>query len=74
MLEAQKPTFALMLEEPCERLLKTWFPDVYRSDNYMDYYNFCQECEDHFTTVGAKRSNRIFFTTFFLCDRINLCW
>ena len=31
---------ALHYEGPCERLLKAWFPDVYRDKTYMECYNF----------------------------------
>ena len=40
----------------------------------MEYYNFCQQCEDHFTTIGAKGPNRIPFATSFLRDHINFHW
>ena len=40
----------------------------------MECYNFCQQCEDHFTIAGAKGLNRILFIASFLCDRINFCW
>ena len=40
----------------------------------MEYYNFCQQYEDHFATAGAKGPNRILFAASFLHDRINFCW
>ena len=40
----------------------------------MECYNFCQQCEDHFATAGAKGPNRIPFAASFLRDRINFRW
>ena len=40
----------------------------------MECCNFCQQCEDHFATTGAKGPNRIPFVASFLRDRINFCW
>ncbi len=40
----------------------------------MEYYNFCQQCEDHFATCGAIGPNRIPFAASFLRDRINFRW
>ena len=40
----------------------------------MEYYNFCQQCEDHFATTRAKGPNRIPFAASFLCDHINFRW
>ncbi len=54
--------------------LKSKTPDVYRSRSYMECYNFCQQCEDHFTTCEATRPNRISFAASFLRDRINFYW
>lgn len=54
------------IESSQEHSLKGGFPNVYWSDNYMAYYNFCQQCENHFATSRAKKSNRILFTTSFL--------
>ncbi len=54
--------------------LKAKTSDVYRGRSHMGYYNFCQQCEDHFATCGATRPNRIPFVAFFLQDRINFRW
>ena len=40
----------------------------------MEYYNFYQQCEDHFAIAGAKSPNRIPFAASFLRDRINFRW
>ena len=54
-----------------EKPLKARSPDVYRGKSHMECYNFCQQCEDHFATAGAKGPNRIPFAASFLRDRIN---
>ena len=48
--------------------------DVYHGKFYIECYNFCQQCEDHFIIIGPKGPNRIFFTSAFLHDRINFRW
>ena len=65
---------ALPFDGPREKPLKARSPDVYCVKSHMECYNFCQQCEDHFATAGAKSPNRIPFTAFFLHDRINFCW
>lgn len=40
----------------------------------MACYNFCQQCEDHFTTAGAKDSNRIPFATSFFQHNNSFRW
>ena len=70
VLKAQVPTS----DEPREKLLKVRSPDVYCGKFHMECYNFCQQCENHFTTAGAKSLNRIFFAAFFLRNRINFRW
>ena len=65
---------ALPSDGPREKPLKARSPDVYRGKSHMECYNFCQQCEDHFATAGAKGSNRIPFAASFLCDRINFRW
>ena len=51
---------------PRERPLKARLPDVYRGNNHMACYNFCQQYEDHFATAGVKRLTCISFATSFL--------
>lgn len=53
-------------ESPCERLFKTCFLDIYRSNNHIAYYNFCQYWKDYFATAKAKGPNRIPFAVSFL--------
>ena len=42
----------IVAEAPREKL-KARSPDLYRGKSHMDCYNFCQQCEDYFATVGA---------------------
>ncbi len=51
--------------------LKAKTPDVYRGRSHMKCYNFHRQYEDHFTTCGATKLNRISFAAFFLRDQIN---
>ena len=57
-----------------EKPLKARSPDVYHGKSHIECYNFCQQCEDHFTTAGAKSPNRIPFAASFLQDFINFRW
>ena len=61
-------------EGPRGHPLKARFPDVYRGDNHMACYNFCQQCKDHFATVGAKGPHRIPFGASFFQDCISFRW
>ena len=70
VLEAQVSPF----DGPREKLMKARSPNVYYNKSYMECYNFCQQCEDHFATARAKSSNRIPFAASFLHDHINFCW
>ena len=70
ILEARAPSS----DGVCEKPLKAKSPDVYRGKSHMECYNFCQQCEDHFATAGAKGPNRIPFAASFLRDRINFRW
>ena len=53
-------------EEPQDKPLKVRFPDIYCNNSHIDYYNFCQQCEDYFAITGATELNQILFTTVFL--------
>ena len=61
-------------DSPYEKLLKAKSSNVYYGKSVIECYNFCQQCEDHFTTAGAKSPNRIPFAAFFLRDYINIYW
>ncbi len=54
--------------------LKVKTPDVYCDRSYMEYYNFCQQCEDHFAICEATGPNQIPFAALFLRDPINFRW
>ena len=70
VLEARAPPSDGAREKP----LKARSPDVYCGKSHIECYNFCQQCEDHFATAGAKGPNRIPFAASFLRDRINFRW
>lgn len=40
----------------------------------MKFYNFWQQCKDHFATVNAKKLNRIPFATLFLKNQVLFYW
>ena len=65
-LEAQMPGRTEVDPKPCKQPFKAQFPDLYYSNLHMDCYRFCQQCEDHFKTAGAKGPNRILFAASFL--------
>ncbi len=48
--------------------LKAKTLDVYCGRSLMEYYNFCQQCEDHFATCGATGPKQVPFTASFLWD------
>ena len=73
-LEAQVPSRTKVDSKPRKQLLKTWFPDLYYGNSHMDCYQFCQQCEDHFETAGAKRPNRIPFAASFLRGSVTQQW
>ncbi len=54
--------------------LKVTTPDVYRGRSHIEYYNFCQQCEDHFAIYEATGPNLIPFPASFLRDQINFRW
>ena len=47
----------ITFEESQNKFLKVCSPDVYCKKSYMEYYNFCQECEDFFIIARAKDIN-----------------
>ena len=60
--------------EPQKRPLKARSPETYLRKSHMDCYHFCQQCKDHFETLGATGMNCILFTASFLCSTISLRW
>ena len=55
-------------EGRCKRLLNAGFLDIYWDKTHLKYYNFFQQCKDHFATAGATGLNRVLFATTFLKD------
>ena len=68
------PTLAPIVAETPQEKLKARSPDVYHGKSHMDCYNFRQQCEDYFATVGAMRATRITFAASLLRDRISFRW
>ena len=73
-LEAQVPGQTEVEPELCEQPLKARFPDLYYDNLHMDCYRFCQQCEDHFETAGAKGPNKILFAASFLRGLVTQQW
>ena len=61
-------------EDALDRPLKARNPDLYYGNSHMECYYFCQQCEDHFETAGAKGHKRVPFAATFLKDRILNRW
>ena len=71
---APAPAPALIVAEAPRKKLKARSSNVYREKSHMDYYNFCQQCEDYFATAGATGLTQILFAMSFLRNRISFCW
>lgn len=71
---APAPQALVFLESPRKRPLKARAPNLYCKKTYMECYNFCRQCEDHFATAGATGLNRIRFAATFLKERALFCW
>ncbi len=67
-------TFFQALKDGSGNKLKAKISDVYCGRSHIEYYNFCQQCENHFTTCEANGPNRIPFVASFLRNRINFRW
>ena len=65
-LEAQVLDQTEVDPESCKQLLKALFSDFYHGNLQINYYQFCQQYEDHFEIVSAKGPNRISFAALFL--------
>ena len=74
VLETQAPVPASAVSETPRKKLKTRSLDVYHGKSYMDYYNFCQQCEDYFATARATGPTRILFAAFFFWNQITFHW
>ncbi len=71
---ASAPPPADAQDETSERLLKAINLDLYYGNWQMECYYFCQKCEDHFDTAGAKHHKHVPFAASFLNNRILYCW
>ena len=71
VLEAQAPT---SIKKPWNKLLKAHSPDIYRRKFHMECYNFCQQCEEYFTTAEVRKTSWIFFVISFFWDQITFHW
>ena len=69
VLEAQALASTLapapIISEVLRDKLKAHSPDVYHEKFHMDCYNFCQQCEDYFATIGATEPTQIPFAVSF---------
>ena len=54
-----------VLAEPQEQSLKARSPETYLEKSHMDYYNFCQQCEDYFESSSATGMNSTPFAASF---------
>ena len=54
------------LVEPKKQSLKVSFSNLYFGKLYLDYFWFCQQCEDYFDMAKANGDNCIPFATSFL--------
>lgn len=55
----------------CKCFSKAHFYGIYKSDNYIACYNFCQQCKGYFAIAKAKKPTYILFAASFLLDYIN---
>ena len=60
--------------KPREHLLKARSLKMYLGKSHMDYYYFCQQCDDYFKTSGATKMNCTPFAASFFCSTISLRW
>ena len=73
-LKVQVPGRTKIDSEPRKQPLKARFPDLYYGNLHIDCYQFCQQCEDHFKTAGAKGLNKILFAASFLRGLVTQQW
>lgn len=64
----------MAIKAPYKCFLKAYFLDIYRNNNQIACYNFCQQYNNHFAITGAKGSNCIPFAIFFRWDCISFRW
>ncbi len=57
-----------------DRLLKSQNPNLYYSNLHIEYYYFCQQCENYFEIAGLLSHKHVPFATRFLKNRILNWW
>ena len=65
-LEAQMPGQIEVDSESCKQPLNAQFLDLYYDNLHTDYYQFYEQCKNHFKIAMAKEPNRIQFAALFL--------
>ena len=65
-------TQAQALAEPREHPLKAKILKTHQGKSHIDWYHFCQQCENLFKTSGATGMNCTLFAATFLCGPISL--
>lgn len=58
-------TRAVATESSCKCFFKARFLDIYRDNNHIVYYNFCQQYKDYFAIVKTIKPTCIFLQHFF---------
>lgn len=53
---------------------KACFPNIYKRNNHIAWYNFCYQYKDFFAISKVKRLNYIFFAASLLKDCISIRW
>ena len=60
------------LLDPQKHPLKAKIPETYSGKSHMDYYYFCQQCEDYSKILGATGMNCISFAATFIRSIVSL--
>ncbi len=58
------------VKDNINRFLKSRNPNLYYGNLHMEYYYFCQQCEDYFEIIELLGHKRILFAVGFLKDHI----
>ena len=64
ILRTVPKTCVPLFDEPFKKPLKTRLSNIYYNKFHIEYYNFYQQYEDYFATIGAKSLNYIFLQLF----------
>ena len=68
------PATAPHYKGPCERSQKAWFPGIYWDKTHLEFYNFFQQCKDHFAIADATGPNRVLFAALILKETALFRW